>query len=154
MNRTMPGQAAVVPCPFCATLNRVDLGRIADRPKCGDCGKPILLDRPVRVSDENFERVVAETSVPVLIDFYADWCAPCRMMAPVLDEIAHDRAGSILVAKLDTDRNPNQSVRFSIRSIPTLILFRDGAEIARHSGLLRRSELDAWLDGALQGQPS
>lgn len=137
---------AAVPCPFCDKLNRVDLTRIEDRPRCGECGRPLLLDRPVVVGDSNLEQVVAESDVPVLVDFYADWCGPCKMMAPILDEVARDRAGEVLVTKLDTDRNPTMAVRFAIRGIPTLIVFRDGKEVRRESGAMPRGRLDALLD--------
>lgn len=131
---TKAARKATVSCPFCQTLNRVDLSRVQDRPKCGDCGKPILLDRPLRVGDQDLERVVRDSDVPVLVDFYADWCGPCKMMAPLLDDLARERAGEVLVAKLDTDRNPTMAVRFDIRGIPTLIAFRDGREVAREVG--------------------
>ncbi|HXF95644.1 MAG TPA: thioredoxin [Gemmatimonadales bacterium] len=136
---------ATVVCPFCRTLNRVDLTRLADRPRCGHCHRPILLDRPLAVDDATFERVVAESDVPVLVDFYADWCGPCKVMAPVLDALAHDRAGEVLVLKLDTDRNPLTTERFGIRGIPTLVLFRHGREQARHTGVVPRAALDALL---------
>lgn len=140
---------AAVPCPFCDTLNRVDLTRLGHRPRCAECGRPLLLDRPVAVGDGNLEQVVAQSDVPVLVDFYADWCGPCKMMAPILDEVAHDRAGEVLVAKLDTDRNPTMAVRFAIRGIPTLIVFRDGKEVRRESGAMPRGRLDALLDEAM-----
>ena len=90
MTDTNAARQVTVRCSFCLTLNPVDLGRAADRPKCGDCGRPILLDRPTKVSDEDFERTVLGAEAPVLVDFYADWCGPCKMVAPLLDEIAHD----------------------------------------------------------------
>lgn len=142
-------RTATVACVFCDTLNRVDLSRIDDRPKCGECGKPILLDRPIRVTDNDLERVVAETTVPVVVDFYADWCAPCKAMAPVLDEFARDRRGEVLVGKLDTDRNPTMAVRYGIRGIPTLIVFREGREVARQTGAIPRQRLDALLTEAM-----
>lgn len=145
---TTTAKRATISCPFCLTLNRIDLSRTADRPKCGKCAKPILIDRPVRVSDQDLERVVADSEVPVLVDFYADWCGPCKMMAPMLDDIAHQRAGEVLIAKLDTDRNPTMAVRFSIRGIPTLIAFAGGREVAREVGAVPRPRLDALLDRA------
>jgi thioredoxin 2 len=142
---------ATVRCAFCGKLNRVDLARAADRPKCGECGRPILLDRPLVVTDAEFDRVVADAEVPVLVDFYADWCGPCKMMAPVLDGLARERMGEVLVAKVDTDRNPNVSMKFGIRSIPTLIAFRGGREVAREMGAVPRPRLDALLDAARAG---
>jgi thioredoxin 2 len=136
---------ATVGCPFCLTMNRVDLGRVGDRPKCGKCGKPILLDRPISVHDTDLDRVIADSDVPVLVDFYADWCGPCKIMAPILDEVARERAGAVLIAKLDTDRNPRMASRFSISGIPTLIAFKGGQEVAREIGAVPRPRLDALL---------
>ncbi len=144
-------RTATVECPFCATLNRVDLDRAADRPKCGACGRPILLDRPVKVSDASLDRLVADASVPVLVDFWAEWCGPCKIMAPLLDDLARERMGRLLVAKLDTDRNPESARRFGIRGIPTLILFRDGAEAAREVGAVPRDRLARLLETASSG---
>jgi thioredoxin 2 len=143
---------ATVACPFCATLNRVDLARIAERPKCGHCGRPILLDRPIAVSDETLDRVVTGTDVPVVVDCYADWCGPCKMMAPILDDFARDRQGEVLVTKLDTDRNQASVRRFDIRAIPTLLVFRNGQVVARQAGAIPRRDLDALL-GSAAGRP-
>ena len=121
--------------------------RVKDRPICGECKRPILIDRPVAVTDADFDRVIGESDVPVLVDFYADWCGPCKMMAPVLDEVAHDRAGETLFLKLDTERNPIVSQRFGIRGIPTLIVFRGGKEAARQTGALPRQGIEALLAG-------
>lgn len=149
MVETTPNKKATVRCPFCGRLNRVDLTRAGDRPRCGQCAKPILLDRPVAVSDADLERVVGDTDVPVLVDFYADWCGPCKVMAPVLDEFARTRSGEVLVAKLDTDRNPTMASRFGIRGIPTLIVFRGGREVARETGAVPRARLEALLASAI-----
>lgn len=100
------------------------------------------------VTDSDFDRVVSETEVPVVVDFYADWCGPCKVMAPVLDQLAHDRAGELLVAKLDTDRNPSTASRFGIRGIPTTIVFLQGREAARRTGALSRQMLDALVADA------
>ena len=132
----------VVACAFCATLNRIDLTKLSLRPKCASCQRPILLDRPVKATDASFDKMLTGTTVPVLVDFYADWCGPCKVMAPTLDGFAHDRAGDVLVLKLDTDANPLASQRFGIRGIPTLIAFRGGKESGRHVGATDRATLD------------
>ncbi len=132
-------------CPLCLTLNRLDLAA-AGRPVCGKCERPILVDRPVRVEGEDLDRVVTDAEVPVLVDFYADWCGPCKMMAPVLDEIARERAGEIIVAKLDTDQSPEVARRFQIQGVPTLIVFREGQPVARQTGALPRPAIEAMLE--------
>jgi thioredoxin 2 len=134
-----------VRCPFCARLNRVDLARLADGPRCGGCGRPLLLDRPVHSTGGDFDRTIRTATVPVLVDFYADWCGPCRMMAPALDDLARERLGEVLVLKVDTDRDQELALRHGVRGIPTLLAFRDGRETGRHVGLARREQLEALL---------
>lgn len=136
---------ATVPCPACHTLNRVDLARVADGPRCAACRAPLALDHPVPVSDADLERLVADSPVPVLVDFYADWCGPCRAMAPQLDALARRQAGRAIVAKLDTDANPAMAQRFGIRGIPTLVAFAGGREAGRQVGLVPPAQLDALL---------
>ena len=138
----MSGKATVA-CSFCSRLNRVDTARVDDRPKCGQCGRPMLLDRPVRVTDADFERVIGGTDVPVIVDFYADWCGPCKTMAPALDALASEQRGRVLVAKLDTDANPHTAASFGIRAIPTIIAFRGGREVARETGAVPKNALEA-----------
>jgi thioredoxin 2 len=128
-------------CQFCGTLNRIDLSRYQDRPKCGKCSKPFLLDRPVKVEEEHFDTTVLKAEVPVLVDFYADWCGPCRMMAPILDEIAQEKAGKMLVAKVDTDRAPNLGMRYGIRSIPFFARFEKGKMVKNAVGAVGREGL-------------
>lgn len=135
-----------IACPFCERLNRVDADRVADRPRCGECSRPLLVDRPVKVPGAAFDAVIGGTDVPVLVDFYADWCGPCKAMAPLLDDLAATRAGTLLVGKVDTDREPALSGRFGIRGIPTLILFRGGREAARSTGAIGAQELKELVD--------
>jgi thioredoxin 2 len=121
-------------CQFCETWNRVVAARASDRPKCGKCGKPMLIDRPILLNDDTFTRTITESDVPVLVDFYADWCGPCKVMAPAVDQLARDNQGRLLVAKLDTDRSPRTAQSFDIRGIPTTILFERGKEAKRLTG--------------------
>lgn len=123
-----------VRCGFCSTENRVDLARAADRPECGECDRPILLDRPLKVAQADFEATVLGAGPPVLVDFYADWCGPCKLVAPLLDELAASHLGELLVVKVDTDAAPDVAMSYGIRSIPTLVLFRDGEEVERSLG--------------------
>ena len=105
----------------------------------------MLLDRPLALNDETFARTIAESEVPVMVDFYADWCGPCKMMAPFIDEIARERQGQILVAKLDTDRSQRTAQGFDIRGIPTTIVFKGGKEAARQTGAMPKKGLEDLL---------
>ncbi|HSM17856.1 MAG TPA: thioredoxin [Gemmatimonadales bacterium] len=144
-------QFLIAKCQFCGKLNRVDAARVADLPKCGDCATPMRVDRPLKISDSEFDRVIQGTDVLVLVDFYADWCGPCRMMATTLDEFALASQGQVLVVKVDTDANPSLSQRFEIRGIPTLMAFRNGQEIGRHVGLADRKVMEALTAGGRAG---
>ena len=129
-----PEVAATLRCPFCLTLNTVDMSRAREKPNCGDCGKPMLLDRPVKVTAEDFDRTVLGASVPVLVDFYADWCGPCKIVAPLVDEIAGAHTGALLVAKVDSDQAQDIVQRLEIRGVPTIIVFDGGGEMSRSVG--------------------
>jgi thioredoxin 2 len=134
-----------VRCQFCETWNRVDAARAVDKPKCGKCGRPLLLDRPWPLNDDSFERTVAETDLPVIVDVYADWCGPCKIMAPHVDTLAAKMQGRALVAKLNSDLSPNTAQRFDVRGIPTVLVFRDGQVARRQTGAVGFSQLEALL---------
>ncbi len=142
MSSTMT-RTATVRCPFCATRNRVDLARLDQGPRCAECQKPLLLDRPLPVTDEDLEETIRSAGVPVIVDFYADWCGPCRATAPALDAVAGDHAGELLVLKVDTDRHPSAAQRHGVRGIPTLVAFSGGRELRRHVGMAGRQQLEA-----------
>ena len=125
-----------LPCPSCGRWNRIAARRMTDGPKCGVCAAPLKLSQPIALTDATFDRVIRETTLPILVDFYADWCGPCRTMAPAVDELARTSAGQALVAKLDTDASQKTAARYQIRGIPTVIVFRNGQEARRQSGVM------------------
>jgi thioredoxin 2 len=133
-----------VVCPACATTNRVAHARLADAPACGHCHEPLFPGRPFTLTKANFVRHV-NGDVPVVVDFWAAWCGPCRMMAPAYEQVAARVAPGVHLAKLDTEAAPEIAQQYGIRSIPTLIAFRNGREIARQSGALPLPQLMQWV---------
>ena len=127
-------QSVTLRCQFCDRLNQVEVFGSGYQTPCSNCAKPILLDRPVNVSQDDFDQTVLAASIPVLVDFYADWCGPCKMVAPLVDELAREHSGRMLVVKVDTDQAVSISERYAIRSIPTLVLFKEGEEVVRSVG--------------------
>ncbi len=136
-------------CPACAATNRVPEAKLEDQPVCGRCGAELMAARPVDLSDASFAAFVGKTELPVLVDFWADWCGPCKMMAPHFAQAAAQQP-LIRFAKLDTEANRQTAAAYNIRSIPTLMLFQGGREIARQAGALSAADLQRWLQAQLR----
>jgi thioredoxin 2 len=132
-------------CPHCLALNRVPDERLADAPKCGQCGSLLLPGKPVDLNANSFDRFIAKAGLPVLVDFWADWCGPCKMMAPIFQQVATEMGTRVRFAKVDTEANSQVSMRHHIKGIPSLVLFKNGEEVARTSGAMEAHALKRWL---------
>lgn len=139
-----------VPCPHCAALNRVPEDRLGQHPVCGRCKQPLFDGKPAALTASNFDAVAARGDLPVVIDFWAPWCAPCLSFAPVFAEAAASLEPQLRLAKVDTEAQPALAQRFGIRSIPTLLVLRNGQEIARQAGALNGMQLRQFLANALR----
>ncbi len=125
-----------IACPHCGATNRVPAERVSDAPNCGRCHQPLLNGQVLELTDANFEAVALAADVPLLVDFWAPWCGPCRAMAPAFAQAAQALNGRALLVKVNSDENPQLSARFGIRSIPTLVKLQQGRETARQSGAI------------------
>ena len=151
-NIELDDRGLVVQCAACGKRNRLAYGALGDAARCGQCKEPLTAPGvPIELHQTaDFDRLVAKSSLPVVVDYWAPWCGPCRMVAPEIEKVATRQAGKMIVVKVNTDELSDLGQRFNIRSIPTLAVFANGREVARSSGARPASDIEAWVAHATQ----
>ena len=136
-------------CPYCLSVNNVPKKDSYKKANCGNCKKSLLQNKPVELTDSNFDEIIVNSDIPVIVDFWAPWCGPCKMMAPTFEQVSKDIALKTLFAKVDTQDQQLTASKFAIRSIPTLIIFKNGVEVNRISGALDQASLKQFVNSAI-----
>ncbi|OTG84053.1 thioredoxin TrxC [Acinetobacter sp. ANC 4648] len=138
----------IIVCPSCSAKNRIPEDKLDSQPNCGQCHQALIPLAPIELNEQNFSHFISNSDLPIFIDLWAEWCGPCKMMAPHFAEVAKHNP-HVIFAKIDTEANPRLSSAFHVRSIPTLVLLNKTKEVARISGALRANQLQEWLDQQL-----
>lgn len=136
-------------CPHCEAINRVPSERLGEKPDCGKCHRPLFTGKPIALNAASFDRHASRSDIPLLVDFWAPWCSPCRMMAPAFEAAAAQLEPHVRLVKVNTEEEQMLGARYAIRSIPTLALFLNGRKIARHAGAMGTADIVRWARTAL-----
>ncbi|MEH6455271.1 MAG: thioredoxin TrxC [Cocleimonas sp.] len=131
-------------CTHCWAINRISTLRLTDNPMCGKCKKKLFTGYPIELNDQNFIKIINKSDIPILVDFWAEWCGPCKMMAPAFAEASNQLEPNIIFAKLNTEHAQQTAAQFGIRSIPCLILFKNGKEFSRQTGAMSATQIIQW----------
>ena len=141
----MTASSQIVVCPNCQSPNRIPSVRLGDNPRCGKCKQPLFTGRPISLTDQTFDRHLTRSDLPLVVDFWAEWCGPCKMMAPFFERAAEELEPRVRLAKVNTDENRGLGQRYQISSIPTTAVFKGGREVARQPGAMNLQQLLQWI---------